>query len=63
VGESWAEIGKRVGQRNLSVTADICTDALLDYEEVDRAKLLARVQDVLNPVLPSRENAVLAATS
>jgi|SRR5579862_2604472 len=63
-GESWAEIGKRVGQRNLSVTADTYTHALLDYEEVDRAKLLARVQDVLTPVLPLREeNAAFAATS
>jgi integrase len=30
-GESWAEIGKAVGQRNLSVTADTYTHALLDY--------------------------------
>jgi integrase len=62
-GETWAEIGKAVGQRNLSVTADTYTHALLDYREVDRAKLLARVRVVLPPVLPPpAENAPLAAT-
>jgi integrase len=62
-GESWAEIGKQVGQRNLSVTADVYTHALLDYREVDRAKLLARVQGARPSVLPLRpENTPVAAT-
>lgn len=43
-GVSWAEIGARVGQRNLSVTADRYTHAMLDYGEVDRAKLLGRAR-------------------
>jgi hypothetical protein len=37
---SWAEIGACVGQRNLSTTADIYTHVLMDYREIDRAKLL-----------------------
>lgn len=41
-GVSWAEIGARVGQRNLSVTADTYTHALLEYREIDRATLLER---------------------
>lgn len=41
-GTSWAEIGARVGQRNLSPTADTYTHVLMDYREIDRAKLLAR---------------------
>jgi integrase len=43
-GVSWADIGARVGQRNLSVTADRYSHAMLDPREVDRAKLLERVQ-------------------
>jgi integrase len=39
-GVPWAEIGRRVGQRNLSVTADRYTHALLDDREIDRAPLL-----------------------
>jgi integrase len=42
--ESWAEIGEKVGQRNLSVTADTYTHAMLDYREIDRPKLLERVR-------------------
>jgi integrase len=57
-GETWAEIGKAVGQRNLSVTADTYTHALLDYREVDRAKLLMRVERV-HTVQPSVQTAVL----
>jgi integrase len=49
-GESWAEIGARVGQRNLSVTADRYTHALLEYGEIDRRKLLERVHAVYPPV-------------
>ena len=32
-GETWAEIGAKVGQRNLSVTADTYSHALFDYRE------------------------------
>jgi integrase len=42
-GVSWAEIGARVGQRNLSVTADRYTRAMMDYGEIDHSKLLRRV--------------------
>jgi integrase len=45
-GVTWAEIGAKVGQRNLSVTADRYTHAMIDYREIDRAKLLARVRTV-----------------
>jgi integrase len=45
-GDSWAEIGSRVGQRSRVVTADRYSHALVDYREVDRAKLLARVRAV-----------------
>jgi integrase len=45
-GQTWAEIGAKVGQRNLSVTADRYAHVLLDPREVDRAKLLARVRAV-----------------
>jgi integrase len=51
-GESWAEIGDRVGQRSRIVTADRYSHALLDYREVNRAKLLKRARMVLPPVLP-----------
>ncbi len=62
-GESWAEIGAKVGQRNLSVTADRYTHAMLDYGEVDRAKLLERVRAVHTPVHTSEAvNATFAAT-
>jgi integrase len=43
-GMSWAEIGAKVGQRNLSTTADIYTHVLMDYREIDRFKLLERVR-------------------
>ncbi|MCS7007366.1 MAG: site-specific integrase [Thermoleophilia bacterium] len=52
-GLSWAEIGARVGQRNLSVTADTYTHALIDYREIDRGKLLERVRAVQTPVQTS----------
>ena len=42
-GESWAEIGAKVGQRNISTTADTYRHVLMDYRELDRAKLLGRV--------------------
>jgi len=45
-GETWAEIGAKVGQRNLSVTADTYSHALFDYREIDRPKLLKRVRAV-----------------
>jgi integrase len=40
-GRSWAEIGELVGQRSRIVTADRYSHALVDYREIDRAKLLA----------------------
>ena len=52
-GVSWAEIGDRVGQRSRLVTADRYTHALVDYRELDRAKLLARVRAVQTPVQTS----------
>jgi integrase len=45
-GMSWAEIGARMGQRNLSTTADTYTHVLMDYREIDRSKLLERVRAV-----------------
>lgn len=63
-GRSWAEIGEQVGQRSKIVTADRYTHALLDYTEIDRAKLLKRVRPVLSPVLsPSGENRSFAGAS
>ena len=49
-GTSWAEIGARVGQRNLSTTADIYTHVLMDYREIDRSALLEPVRAVHPPV-------------
>lgn len=40
-GRSWAEIGRFVGQRKLSITADVYTHVLIDGREVDYVKLLA----------------------
>lgn len=52
-GVSWADIGDRVGQRSKLVTADRYSHALVDYREIDRAKVLARVQAVRTPVRTS----------
>jgi integrase len=41
-GRSWAEIGRFVGQRKLSVTADTYTHVLIEGSEVDYAELLAQ---------------------
>jgi integrase len=49
-GMSWAEIGARVGQRNLSTTADIYTHVLMDYREIERSTLLERVRTVHSSV-------------
>ena len=43
-GLSWPEIGKRVGQRNISTTADTYSHVLMDYREIDRPELLKRVR-------------------
>lgn len=43
-GVSWADIGDRVGQRSKVVTADRYSHALVDYREIDRAKVLERVR-------------------
>jgi integrase len=65
-GRTWAEIGELVGQRSKLVTADRYTHALLDYREIDRAKLLARVNDahvVRTPVRTSKvETSSIAGT-
>jgi integrase len=62
-GVSWAEIGARVGQRNLSTTADTYTHVLMDYRELDRAKLLGRVRTMQPPLHTSEvENPSLAGT-
>lgn len=61
-GCSWAEIGEQVGQRSKIVTADRYTHALIDYREVDRAKLLARVHAAPTPVpTQDAEDAAFAA--
>jgi integrase len=39
-GRSWAEIGRFVGQRKLSVTADVYTHVLVDQSEVLYARLM-----------------------
>ncbi len=56
-GVSWTDIGERVGQRQISTTADIYTHVLIDDAEVDYAALLALVparapsrRPVLTPV-------------
>jgi hypothetical protein len=60
---SWAEIGARVGQPNISTTADIYSHVLMDYREIDRPKLLERVRTMHTPVHTSEAaNAVFAAT-
>jgi integrase len=43
-GVSWAEIGRQVGQRNISTTADIYTHVVGDYREVGYATLLRKDQ-------------------
>ncbi len=52
-GRSWAEIGEQVGQRSRIVTADRYTHALIDYREIDRAKLLGRARMVPPSAPPS----------
>jgi integrase len=54
-GRSWAEIGELVGQRSKLVTADRYTHALVDYREIDRAKLLERARTVHTPVHTIRD--------
>jgi len=62
-GVSWAEIGDRVGQRSRIVTADRYSHALIDYSEINRAKLLGRVRTVPSPVRASElETAPFAGT-
>lgn len=48
-GDSWAEIGERVGQRSWLVTADRYIHALVDYRPVNRSELLGRVPTVTPP--------------
>jgi integrase len=42
-GETWALIGSRVGQRSLSVTADVYTHVLMDDRELDHAVLAREI--------------------
>ena len=51
-GDSWAEIGDRVGQRSRLVTADRYSHALVDYTPVNRSELLERVRAVYPSVAP-----------
>ena len=62
-GVSWAAIGARVGQRNISTTADTYTHVLMDYREIDRPELLKRVRTT-HPRLhtPEAETVSFAAT-
>ena len=39
-GVPWVRIGEFVGQRNLSVTADVYSHVMLDEDELDYAKML-----------------------
>jgi integrase len=39
-GRTWAEIGRFVGQRKLSLTADTYTHVLADGQELDYSALL-----------------------
>jgi integrase len=41
-GVPWARIGEFVGQRNLSVTADVYSHVMLDEAELDYDALLAK---------------------
>jgi integrase len=43
-GRTWAEIGRFVGQRKLSITADTYTHVLTDGREVDLAGLLEQAR-------------------
>jgi len=49
-GRSWAEIGRLMGQRKLSITADTYTHVLVDGRELDVAALLERDRTVHTPV-------------
>ena len=63
-GRSWAEIGELMGQRSRVVTADRYTHALLDYREINRAKLLGRAREVHTPVHTSEaQNRMIAGVS
>ena len=50
---SWAEIGRLVGQRKLSITADTYTHVLSDGRELDLENLLGRARTVPPSVPPS----------
>lgn len=54
-GVSWADIGDRVGQRSKVVTADRYSHALVDYREVNRVQVLARVRRARGMRLPAVE--------
>jgi integrase len=45
-GRTWAEIGRLVGQRKLSVTADTYTHVVTEGRELDYAELLGNARAV-----------------
>jgi integrase len=52
-GRTWAEIGRQVGQRKLSVTADTYTHVLSDGRELDYPALVA---ELVHPQKPSKQS-------
>jgi hypothetical protein len=52
-GSSWAEIGELWASARGSSPLTRYTHALVDYQEIDRAKLLARVRTVQTSVQTS----------
>jgi len=52
-GRSWAEIARFVGQRKLSLTADVYTHVLSDGREIELAELVG-ARAVQTPVIPRR---------
>jgi len=41
-GVAWARIAEFIGQRKLSVTADVYSHVILDERELDYEKMLSR---------------------
>ena len=63
LGLSWPEIGRWVVQRNIATTADT-SHVLMDYGEIDRSELLARVRTTHPPAAhPGAETVYLQRRS
>jgi len=45
-GRTWAEIGQLVGQKKLSITADVYTHVLIDAAEIDYAAICSDGADL-----------------